>query len=205
MILAINTAQPTHELCLIREKMVFEHRWESARDDLEKLPSLLKDLLEENGLDKKEISSVLIVKGPGPFSALRTGIAFGNALAFALKAQLHEVSTFDLIRLKFECEHGPLPHNLAVLLPAGGQDLACQLFTPEASEIEIAPADLLMQELRAQSNLTILEPDFQPKASFSRVLLTFGLDAFTSCTESVAPLYMKGPHITPSKDKWKQA
>ena len=41
-------------------------------------------LLKQNRINKKELTGILVVQGPGPFTAVRTGVVLANALAASL-------------------------------------------------------------------------------------------------------------------------
>ena len=105
MILGINTAQTVHELALIDSSkepavLITEKTWTDGRRDVEDLVPFLNTLLEEHGLSKKDITQIVVVRGPGSFTSLRTGVAFANALAEGLGAQLFSLDTFELLRRK---------------------------------------------------------------------------------------------------------
>jgi len=98
MILALNTAQREHELALLNgDGILAEEKWISTRDDVETLVPRLERMLEELGLDKSEINDIVVVNGPGPYTAVRMGVSFANALSEGLQAQLHSISTFELM------------------------------------------------------------------------------------------------------------
>ena len=66
-----------------------EYRWESGRDLAEKLLGFLREKLEENGGDFKDITEITFMSGPGSFTGLRIGAAVVNTLAHELKVPLY--------------------------------------------------------------------------------------------------------------------
>ena len=94
MILALNTAQLQHELALLNEnpsnpgeyELLAQKIWLDEHQDVDYLVPFVQGLLEETGLNKSAITDVVVVKGPAPFTSLRMGIAFANALAEGLGA-----------------------------------------------------------------------------------------------------------------------
>lgn len=220
LILAINTAQPIHELALLDEEksgisLLKEDRWQDAKQDLEQLPLRLRELLEAVGREKQEIKKIMVVKGPGSFTSLRTGVAFANALAEGLSAELFELDSFQCLARKIATAN-----PLLVLFPAGGLDAGLYI----NGELKIGPlADLLAKhphnpsykiahelgetlckELHSIANEKgwhILEAhEYQ---TLGESIETLGLKDCKQ-VELTQPLYLKSPKITLSQDPWKQ-
>ena len=119
MLLAINTAQPIHELALINKgELLAERAWPKHNKDLEELIPTLQKMLEELGLTKQEITEILVITGPGSFTSVRTGVSFANALAAGLSAKLFAINTFELLERKAATA------PIITILHAGGQDVA---------------------------------------------------------------------------------
>lgn len=192
-----------------------EKSWLDQRDDVERLVPTLQAMLEELGLDKSEIKKILVIRGPGSFTALRTGVTFANALAEALGAELHSMDTFELLTRKAASADPVL-----ALLNAGGLDIGIK----EGDQIKVGPLSALLAPLEhhrykvvaelkeAQANelhSICLEKDW--KQVQGHELLTLGEALLSDDLKErhpekrVEPLYMKGPHITHSANPWKQA
>lgn len=213
MILALNTAQNTHELALLSDgKILFEQRWPDSRDDIEKLPKLIDQALAEAKLSKQDLSDLVVITGPGPFTGIRSGVAFMNALAKALEKPLHTLDTFTLLKLKAQ-EENPL-----VILNAGGLDIALN----HNHEVKVGPMKDLLAPLPHQ-NLKLIFEGKESQATqlhgialekgwtqvpetltLAQVIQTHGLTPFSQ-EEDAQPYYLKRPVITKSKDPWKQA
>lgn len=117
-ILAIDTSTDRTTVGVVRNGLVIK---ELHHDDPlahgEVLPTLVEQLL----VDASEIDLVAIAMGPGPFTGLRVGIAFGQAFALAREipwvgvstlgamALAHDETEFvvaiDARRREFFCEH----------------------------------------------------------------------------------------------------
>lgn len=224
MILGINTAERVHELVLLGEnpskkgewELLAEKIWPDERRDVEDLTSFLEGLLEQIGLSKEEITDIVVVRGPGSFTSLRTGVAFGNALAFALGTQLHALTTFELLRLKAATKDPVLS-----LVHAGRMEAAVQF---NEDPVRIGPLAFVLNDFPHNSAIQVvaelpetLEEELHPIVlekgwtrkqghelqSLGEVLMTFGLEKCEKL-ETVEPLYLKGAHITKSSDPWKQ-
>lgn len=62
--------------------------WHSTE---EIMPTLLQQLRKE-GCSLNDLKKIFVVPGPGSFTAVRAGVVWGNALAFALNIPLAELS-----------------------------------------------------------------------------------------------------------------
>ena len=89
--LALDTSSARSALALLEaEQVVAEAVRPSGRDfDVAAEVALLAP-------DPRVIDSVLVALGPGSFTGLRQGIAFGVGLALGLGAQLYGIGTLDL-------------------------------------------------------------------------------------------------------------
>ncbi len=214
MILAINTAQREHELALLeKDRILIEDRWTGSRDDVERLVPTLRNMLKKIRRKKEEIKDIIVVKGPGPYTALRIGVSFAKALAEGLQANLHGISTFELMKLKAGNNN-----QLMVILFSGGDNVAVYnedeyFITSLRSAMalhqfknHIIIADLpenLMEEL----NILCKEKNrrqikVEDALSMGEVFIkqkAWEIDPY------VEEFYLRAPNITPSTNKWKQA
>lgn len=224
MILALNTAQTQHELALLNEnpaspgeyELIAEKIWLDEHQDVDYLVPFLQGLLEEAGLNKSDLTALVVVKGPAPFTSLRMGIAFANALAEGLEIPLYGISTFELLRRKAATTDSTL-----VLLHAGRMDVGLQhndeavQVGPMAPLLKDFPHDHgihviaeLPEALREELHPIMLEKNWiavegHELQSMGEMLMTFGLSGLKPVT-TVEPVYLKGPHITVSADPWKK-
>lgn len=97
MILAINTVTIKNEITIILEdNSTRTLSWNQQGNEAELLLPKINELL---GLEEKklhDLKGILVVTGPGPFSAVRVGVTAANALAYALEIPLHVITTFEL-------------------------------------------------------------------------------------------------------------
>jgi len=228
MILAINTAQPAHEMALLREnpsnkgelELISEKTWTDERRDVENLVPFLQKMLEEAGLEKSDITDIVVVKGPGSFTSLRTGVAFANALAEGLHAKLYALTSFALLRLKAALPRTEPGCSCLVILHAGRLDVGIQFqddpirVGPLATLLNDYPHDTgihvvaeLPEALREELHPLILEKKWtlvegHELQTLGETLMTYGLAALV--LGEVEPFYLKGPHITHTSDPWKK-
>jgi len=215
MILALNTAQREHEMALLNgDAILAEEKWVSSRDDVETLVPRLEAMLEGLGLDKSEIHDIVVVNGPGPYTAVRMGVSFANALSEGLQAQLHSISTFDLMVKKLATTD-----KVLALLFAGGLDAAVyhegdvQLGSLSTILAKHSHGDTkVVAELNEAQSIELkgicLEKGWQEvegheRSSMAEVILTFGLKA-AQAVDLADAQYLRSPKITQSANPWKK-
>ncbi len=65
------------------------------------LTYFIKKSFDENKINLKEIEYVSLSNGPGSFTGLRIGSAIAKGICFALKCKLIEISSLDIIAVKY--------------------------------------------------------------------------------------------------------
>ncbi|MGD8373319.1 MAG: tRNA (adenosine(37)-N6)-threonylcarbamoyltransferase complex dimerization subunit type 1 TsaB [Candidatus Woesebacteria bacterium] len=86
MILTVKTDNPQAEVGLYDDtaKQISYYDWHAHRELSATLLTVINDQLEAQDADFKDITGIVVYKGPGSFTGLRIGIAVTNAMAYAL-------------------------------------------------------------------------------------------------------------------------
>lgn len=116
MILLIDTSDKENiSLILGRGQKIFlEKKIQAFYAQEEKLLNSLQSIFSEVGIDGGDIEGIIVVKGPGSFSALRIGLAVANALAWSWQIPIigwakHEFGSYaEIIKNFYEA---PSPSN----------------------------------------------------------------------------------------------
>jgi tRNA threonylcarbamoyladenosine biosynthesis protein TsaB len=87
--LAFDTATSVATAALVRDGEVLGERVSRAVRVLEDADELFR----ESGVDRSELSGIVVGTGPGSFTGLRMGLAAARGLAFALEVPVAGVST----------------------------------------------------------------------------------------------------------------
>lgn len=200
--------------------------WPEDRKDVENLVPRLQELLNDCGATKDELTAIVVVKGPGSFTSLRTGVAFANALVEGLRATrpgrvaLYEMTTFEALARK-----AATADPILLVFPAGGLDVGVmQMGIPHEGSIQVGPLATLLAKFTHDHAVKIahelnetLSDELKSIAlekgwhvleahelqTLGEALQTLGLRGLKK-VDSVEPLYLKGPKITMSSDPWKQ-
>lgn len=106
----------------------------------------IKNLLEHNSLDLKDLDFIAVDQGPGAFTSLRVVITIVNALAFANKIPLIGVDGLDA--LYFQAEDKIDSKNIIVILNAYNNDVYFAYNKDGELEKGYKNIDLLISELK---------------------------------------------------------
>ncbi len=117
MILTIRTDKPESELGLFdgQAKVAYE-TWLAHRQLAETIHLKIQKLLQAQGLSLRDLSAIVIYRGPGSFTGLRIGMSVANALAYGLKIPIAATTGQEWIT-----------HGIQKLLEGKGE----QYVTPE--------------------------------------------------------------------------
>lgn len=96
-ILFINSALSKKCVALIRDQEVFFAPIAGHKKDLENILEAAQDLCNEAGCKLADIDSVVVVRGPGNFSAIRVGCIVAMSLANNLPCELFAIDSLSLL------------------------------------------------------------------------------------------------------------
>lgn len=89
MILFLKTDTPVCELSLL-DKADERHdfTWEAGRELSKGLLGFIEDRLKDTDAQWRDLSGIVIFRGPGSFTGLRIGITVANTIAYAQKVAI---------------------------------------------------------------------------------------------------------------------
>ncbi|MDX9993455.1 MAG: tRNA (adenosine(37)-N6)-threonylcarbamoyltransferase complex dimerization subunit type 1 TsaB [Anaerolineales bacterium] len=122
MLLALDTSTSQIGLALYDgARVLAEHLWVSkARHTVELAPAVAQ-MLQQTGTDICQVAAIGVALGPGSFTALRVGLAFGKGLALSRALPLIGIPTLDILAAQVTVD---LSRPLACVLAAGRGRLA---------------------------------------------------------------------------------
>jgi tRNA threonylcarbamoyladenosine biosynthesis protein TsaB len=86
------------------DRLVGERRLDEARRHARDLAPAMRDLLAEAGWKPRDLTAVIVSRGPGSYTGLRVGIMSAKTLTYATGCALVGVDTFAAIALQAPAE-----------------------------------------------------------------------------------------------------
>src|SRR5205823_5164828 len=86
------------------QRILGERRLDEARRHARDLAPSIRDLLGEAGWKPRDLSAVIVSRGPGSYTGLRVGVMSAKTLAYATGCALVGVDTFAAIALQAPAE-----------------------------------------------------------------------------------------------------
>jgi tRNA threonylcarbamoyladenosine biosynthesis protein TsaB len=85
MILALKTDNPEAEIYLLKNSdIVASKKWHAHKTLSETLLSVCDEMCESAGITLKDLTGLIVFRGPGSFTGLRIGISMMNTLSYTL-------------------------------------------------------------------------------------------------------------------------
>ncbi len=130
MLLAVDTATRMVGLALYDGVRVCSERtWSSSRYHTVELAPAVEQMLSNVDISSAKIRVVGVATGPGSFTALRIGLAFGKGLSLSQHIPLIGIPTLDIVA----AAQPPAEMPLAAVLQAGRKRLSVGWYTLEES------------------------------------------------------------------------
>jgi len=103
LVLGVNTATSISQIALVEHEVILtENSWISEQNESEKLLPELQKMLTESGKTWKDLEKLVVIQGPGPFTALRVSIAVVNALSYGLKIPIIGIPVVDYWKYRLD-------------------------------------------------------------------------------------------------------
>lgn len=189
MLLAIDTSSGTSAALFEHGKLVSKVVFDDPFGHAENIGEAIARALNAAGSSTKDLTQVVIGRGPAPYTGLRVGMAAGITLARALGIQLLGAMVLDAIAFG-------RTGNLVVTTDAKRGELFFARFE-HGKRIE-GPAVIHPEELKIPEgyNLVAQSCDAEMVGRFALAALANGEDL----TE-VSAIYLRSADVTPSKGK----
>lgn len=96
--LLLDTSNKPMSLAVMQDNNILvEHTTNIKRNHSVQLMPAIQKIIEEAGLNKKEIEAIVVAKGPGSYTGLRIGVTTAKTLAYALNTELYGVSSLKAL------------------------------------------------------------------------------------------------------------
>lgn len=122
-VLAIESATNVASLALVKEdRLIADNILNTGKTHSQRLMPMVAWLLEEAGLELKDLDGIVVSGGPGSFTGLRIGMATAKGLAYAGDKPLITVSTLDSLAFSLQ----------------GSKELICPVLNARRNEVYTA-------------------------------------------------------------------
>jgi tRNA threonylcarbamoyl adenosine modification protein YeaZ len=200
LILAINTASQENALALIEgeisgdKRLLNEISWKAQHSEAEELLPSIMALLEKEKKEWKDLSALVVVAGPGPYTSLRVGITMANTISWMLKIPMMSMNVFELWRNQIKSSDDQ--KSALIAIKAGSQHYFVENEIERCTLEEIEARKITCYgEIPKESKLYGAEVK-----SFGEGVMGMNWSGM-SVEERVKPLYVRPPAITLSKKK----
>ena len=197
-ILGIDTSTPVLSVALVEKELILASLESGELTGAQLHGEILATLVEEI-LKHHDIDAVAVGLGPGPYTGLRTGIAFAQAVAYARNVEIVGVSS--LCALAHRCWQQGGTSGVAVL-DAKRKEIAWQEFDEDSLLGE--PTLTHISNISLLQGKTIVGPAFvtQPSDLVTVVdasppsAVDIALLAHKGVGQPISPLYLRTPDVT---------
>ncbi|MDF2607541.1 MAG: ydiC [Bacillales bacterium] len=105
--LVIDTSTSTSSVALTRDgKILAEYISNTDKNHSETLVPRIETLLKNSNIKAKQLSRIIVAKGPGSYTGVRIGVTVAKTLAWTLNIPLYSVSSLEVIASSIEHFHG---------------------------------------------------------------------------------------------------
>lgn len=224
MYLAIDTSTETASLAIIQEsQLLAELTWSCQQNHSVELMPNIDRLLEQTGSRLKELSGIIVARGPGSFNGLRVGVSTAKGLAFSLGIPLVGISTLEAAAYQY-AEVG-LP--VCPIFNAGRGEIATTIYQKKGSQWQqviaehITTADNLcsqiaektifcgeatpaiLEQIRKKLGQKAIIPPLVSRLRRASFLAELGVKRFKAGDydqpATLQPIYLRRPPITQPK------
>jgi tRNA threonylcarbamoyladenosine biosynthesis protein TsaB len=212
-ILCVETSSQVCSVALTTPGHIFYKESLKPQSHAETLAGLVKDCLEEAGIQFKDLQAIAISEGPGSYTGLRIGTSLAKGLCFALKIPLIPVSTLKIIAYSALQKGGnghlwPMIDARRMEVYHAVFDRELNLLTPVSNGI-ITDADFIPSVVNQQTSIcgdgagkaqAILKLDLVPVHANASSMCQLALQAYANKEfadlVSFEPFYLKQANIT---------
>jgi tRNA threonylcarbamoyl adenosine modification protein YeaZ len=97
LLLALDSSAGTSAAIFDQEKLIASVEFDDVFGHAENIGQAISDVLQQAKISAKDLDSVVIGRGPAPYTGLRVGMAAGISLARTLGLKLYGVMVLDAI------------------------------------------------------------------------------------------------------------
>lgn len=202
--LAIDTSAGTTVAVLSMGTVLAELNYLEPMTHSERIGSAIEKVLTDSGIQAKQISTVVVGVGPGPFTGLRVGMAAARYFAIGAKARLVGVCSLDSIALDFYLAN-PEPKPLLVTTDARRKEVFWATYAGVVNGFPVrthGPAVNKFDDIKTLVDVTAMSSTELGVRAGALGQIAFAQGLTPAGTNSdITPIYLREPDAVPSKGK----
>ncbi len=148
MILSIDTFSDILGISLIGDDkdVIFNLSYKRPKPFSESLIKIIDDNFKELNIQKSQLTSVCVNKGPGSYTGLRIGITTAKVLAYALNIKLYSYESLYAAAYKYRCFKG----KILVAVYAGKGEAYVRMFDNRKLNLKPLTENLLIKKTQLE-------------------------------------------------------
>lgn len=203
--IAIDTSAGTTIALLSLGSVVAEVNYLEPMTHSERIGSAIQTVLKQGQVSPREISHVVVGRGPGPFTGLRVGLAAAKFFAIGANAELVGVCSLDAIAYSYYLANPNQSLPLLVTTDARRKEVFWALYTGMSSGIptrvegpSVNKPEYLTEHLSGQEHVLCELPitaSALGQVAYYQALTDIG------ASKDSSPIYLREPDAVPGKAK----
>ena len=143
-LLAIETATKVCSVALFKDDQLIQLKEEKgAYSHAENLAEFTSQLLADSNLIAKDLSGIIISKGPGSYTGLRIGISFAKGLCYSLDIPLISIDTLHALALGWKQSENPETDLICPMIDARRMEVYSAIYDFELRRLKSISADVI--------------------------------------------------------------
>ena len=202
--LAIDTSAGTTVAVLSMGTVLAELNYLEPMTHSERIGSAIEKVLKDSGIQARQISTVVVGVGPGPFTGLRVGMAAARYFAIGTGAKLVAVCSLDSIALDFY-QANPEQKPLLVTTDARRKEVFWATYSGVIDGVPVrthGPAVNKFEDIETLIDVRALSStELGVRAgALGQIAFAQGLTPQVTIND-LTPIYLREPDAVPSKVK----
>ena len=142
--LAFETATAASSVALYeRDRLLGSVDYRHGKTHARLITVLAGRLLEDLGVERKELSGVFVAKGPGSYTGLRVGVSAAKGLAMALDLPIMSVGSLDALAWTVRDMAQALDATIVPMIDARRMEVYTASYSPDALPLEPPRAQIV--------------------------------------------------------------
>jgi tRNA threonylcarbamoyladenosine biosynthesis protein TsaB len=114
---------------------------EEAYSHSERLHVFIEEIIQEAGLNFKELNAIAVSQGPGSYTGLRIGVSAAKGLCYALDIPLIAVDTLQVLAMQVKSANG----LIIPMIDARRMEVYSAIFNPNFEKIRAVQAEIITE------------------------------------------------------------